>query len=62
MSKKKKGEVVGKLDPNRLKTRDLVTLQEITNGTGCGPHRAKNKTTRQKQKAETQRLAEEEQP
>ena len=36
----KKSIIIGKLNPNKVKSRDLVHLQEITNGTGVGGHKS----------------------
>lgn len=52
-----------KIDPNRLKSRDLVTLQEIVHGTGVGPHKSKKRRGRQQEQAEAKsQAAEEETP
>lgn len=45
MSKKKKSQKIGKLNPNLIKTRDIVHMQEFLANKG-GPHsdkRRKNK-------------------
>jgi hypothetical protein len=34
---------IGVVNPNTVKSRDLVHLQEITYGTGCGPWRKTKK-------------------
>lgn len=36
---KKKSFIIGRINPNAIKSRDLVTLQEITHGTGTGAHK-----------------------
>ncbi len=42
MSKKpKKSWNLGKIDPNKIKVRDIVHMQEIIRGTGAGYHRSK---------------------
>lgn len=60
MTKKKPGKPPERIDPNRIKSRDLVHLQEIVHGTGVGPHKDKRRRQRQQEQAEAQRQAEEE--
>lgn len=38
---KRKRQHVATLNPNAIKSRDLVHLQEITHGTGAGAHKSK---------------------
>lgn len=54
MSKKKKSQKIGKLNPNLIKTRDIVHMQEFLANKG-GPHsdkRRKNKYNRRDQEAQ----------
>ena len=53
----KKSIIIGKLNPNKVKSRDLVHLQEITNGTGVGGHKsAKDFNRKASRKAEKEAL------
>jgi hypothetical protein len=57
---KKKSKRIGVINPNLIKSRDLVHLQEITYGTGCGAHSGKKDTLRkQEKKAKQKRYSEE---
>lgn len=49
MSRKTKSQS-GKINPNLIKTRDLVHLGEILHGSGTGTHKSKKKKSRQQQK------------
>lgn len=54
MSKKKKAQKIGKLNPNLIKTRDIVHMQEFLANKG-GAHsdkRRKNKHSRRDQEAQ----------
>lgn len=35
-----KKEKIGKINPNIIKTRDIVHMQEFLNGSGAGYHRS----------------------
>lgn len=47
---KRKSTKIGSIDPNAVKSRDLLHLQEITHGTGCGAHKDKRKRTKHKKR------------
>ena len=52
---KKQPIKVGKINPNAVKARDLVHLQEITHGSGAGAHKSRKDYNRQRAKLETKR-------
>lgn len=41
-----------KINPNKIKSRDLVHLQEITHGSGAGAHKNKKKYNRKQARKE----------
>jgi hypothetical protein len=51
----KKVTNIGKLNPNEIKSRDLVHLQELTHGTGCGPHKSKRDTLKRQERQQRQK-------
>lgn len=54
----KKTTKIGTINPNKIKARDYVHLQEITHGTGAGAHRSKRDYNRQRAKLDTKRQSE----
>lgn len=51
-NRKKKTEKIGKLNPNLIKSRDILHMQEFLSGKG-GPHRDKRKDRQRKHKHNT---------
>ena len=43
------------INPNTVKSRDLVHLQEITHGSGCGAHKGKRDMLARMHRKEKQR-------
>jgi hypothetical protein len=52
--KRKKSTRIGVINPNLVKSRDLVHLQEILNGTGCGSHKGKKDIQRRTERKQKQ--------
>ena len=44
-NRKKKSEKIGKVNPNLIKTRDIIHMMEFLNGAG-GPHKNKRRDTK----------------
>jgi hypothetical protein len=49
----RKSEKIGSINPNLIKSRDLVHLQELTHGSGTGPHKSKKHYNRQQSKRDS---------
>jgi hypothetical protein len=49
MSKKKKTQKIGKINPNKIKSRDIVHMQEFLANKG-GPHQDKRRQRKHKRK------------
>lgn len=46
---------IATINPNKIKTRDFVHLQEITHGSGAGAHKSRKDYNRQRAKLEARR-------